>query len=65
MKTEEYIALTNQRADIEGLPSIFRRKYQVDSIPVRGEVRSRLYFGFKVLSSNVKKLFNKPGIVAG
>ncbi len=65
MKTDQYIELTNQRAGVEGLPSVFRRKYQVDSMPVRGEVRSKFYFGFKVLASNVKKLFKRPGIVTG
>lgn len=57
MKTKEFIELTNQRAGVEGLPSVFRRVYNVDSMPVRGEVRSKFYFGFKVLASNVKKIF--------
>jgi hypothetical protein len=65
MKTDEYIKLTNQRAGVEGLPSVFRRFYNVDSMPVRGKLRSKLYFGFKVLASNVKKLFKSPEIVAG
>ena len=63
MKTDEYIKLTNQRAGVEGLPSVFRRFYNVDSMPVRGKLRSKLYFGFKVLASNVKKLFKSPEIV--
>ncbi|SFM09041.1 transposase, partial [Candidatus Frackibacter sp. WG13] len=65
MKTDEFIELTNQRAGVEGLPSVFRRFYNVDSMPVRGKVRSKLFFGFKVLASNVKKLFKNPGIVTG
>ncbi|RCW77915.1 transposase-like protein DUF772 [Halanaerobium sp. DL-01] len=65
MKTDEFIELTNQRAGVEGLPSVFRRFYNVDSMPVRGKLRSKLYFGFKVLASNVKKLFKSPGIVTG
>jgi hypothetical protein len=65
MKTDDHIKLTNQRAGVEGLPSVFRRFYNVDSMPVRGELRSKLYFGFKVLASNVKKLFKSPGIVTG
>ena len=60
MKTKEFIELTNQRAGVEGLPSVFRRVYNVDSMPVRGELRSKFYFGFKVLASNVKKLFKTP-----
>ena len=65
MKTDQYIELTNQRAGVEGLPSVFRRKYQVDSMPVRDEVGSKFYFGFKVLASNVKKFFKRPGVVTG
>jgi len=57
MKTKEFIKLTNQRAGIEGVPSVFRRKYNVDNMPVRGLVRSKLLFGFKTAASNVKKLF--------
>ena len=60
MKTKEFIELTNQRAGVEGLPSVFRRVYNVDAMPVRGELRSKFYFGFKVLASNVKKLFKTP-----
>src|SRR6056297_3503168 len=62
MNTDEYTELTNQRAGVEGLPSIFRRFYNIDSMPVRGKVRSKFYFGFKVLASNVKKLFKSPEI---
>jgi hypothetical protein len=65
MDTNEYIELANQRAGIEGLPSVFRRIYNVDSMPVRGELRSKIWFGFKVLASNVKKLIKSPGIVTG
>ena len=62
MNTDEFTELTNQRAGVEGLPSIFRRFYNIDSMPVRGKVRSKFYFGFKVLASNVKKLFKSPEI---
>lgn len=59
MKTKEYIKLTNQRAGVEGIPSVFRRTYNVDNMPVRGLVRSKIWFGFKVAASNVKKLFKR------
>jgi hypothetical protein len=65
IKTDKYIELTNQRAGVEGLPSVFRRFYNVDSMPVRGKVRSKFYFGFKVLASNVKKLFKSPKVITG
>jgi len=65
MDTKEYTELANKRAGIEGLPSVFRRIYNVDSMPIRGELRSKIWFGLKVLASNVKKLFKRPGIVTG
>jgi hypothetical protein len=36
MDTKEYTNLANQRVGVERLPSVFRRAYNVDSIPVRG-----------------------------
>lgn len=59
MDTTEYIELVNQRAGVEGIPSVFRRKYQVDRMPVRGLVRSKAWFGFKVAAYNIKKLINR------
>ncbi|MCG8482034.1 MAG: transposase [Clostridia bacterium] len=59
MDTKEYIKLANQRAGVEGLPSVFRRFYHVDRMPIRGLVKSKIWFGFKVAASNVKKLFKR------
>lgn len=63
MKTSEYIKLTNQRAGVEGIPSVLRRRYRIDSLPVRGLLRSKLWFSFKIAAYNIKKLlkqlFNK------
>lgn len=56
MKTEEYIQLSRSRNGVEAIPSILRRKYHVDDIPVMGKVRSKLFFGFKVLALNCNKL---------
>src|SRR6056297_3521162 len=57
MGEEEYIKECNQRAAIEGIPSVLRRKYNVDNMPVRGEVCQKIWFGFKVAAVNFKKLF--------
>ena len=59
METKEYIKLTNQRAGVEGIPSVFRRVYNVDNMPVRGLVGAKIWFGMKVMASNVKKLFKR------
>ncbi|MEW6624650.1 MAG: transposase [Bacillota bacterium] len=59
MDDTEYIKLVNQRAGVEGIPSVFRRKYQIDYMPVRGLVRSKIWFGFKVAAYNIRKLINR------
>lgn len=56
MQNKEYIQLTNKRAGVEGIPSVIRRKYQVDTMPVRGLLRSKLWFGFKIGAYNFNKM---------
>ena len=56
MGEKEYIKECNQRAGVEGIPSVFRRKYNVDHMPVRGELCQKIWFGFKVAAVNFKKL---------
>lgn len=57
MKTEEFKFLARLRNGVETLPSILRKKYQVDRMTVRGKIRSRFFFGCKVMALNVCKLF--------
>jgi hypothetical protein len=59
MNTAEYIKLTNKRAGIEGIPSVLRRRYKIDTIPVRGLLRSKLWVGFKIAAYNFKKLLKQ------
>lgn len=54
--TEEYKSLTRKRNAIEGIPSVLRRKYRVDEIPVFGLARSKSFFCFKIGAFNVSKL---------
>jgi len=56
MGTSGYQELAKKRAGIEGIPSILRRRYKVDYLPVRGEVRSKVYLGFKISAINCKRL---------
>lgn len=64
MGTSEYQELARKRAGIEGIPSALRRRYKIDHLPVRGEVRSKVWLGFKILAINCKRLIkglmNKP-----
>ena len=54
--TEEYIQLTRKRNAVEGIMSVMRRRYHVDSIPVFGRQKSKIFFYFKVGAFNVTKL---------
>jgi len=56
METEEYRELANSRAGVEGIPSVLRRRYRVDQMPIRGLVRSKIWFGFKIAAMNFKSL---------
>lgn len=58
MKTSEFIGLSKIRNGVESLPPILRRKYRVDEMPVRGRLKTKLFFGFKVAALNFKKLLD-------
>jgi len=64
MGTSEYQELAKKRAGIEGIPSVLRRRYKIDHLPVRGEVRSKVWLGFKISAINCKRLIkglvNRP-----
>lgn len=44
------------RNGVETVPSIIRNKYLVDKMPVRGKLRTKQFFGFKIAALNVSKL---------
>ncbi len=56
MGTEEYKKIARKRAGIEGIPSVLRRKYNIDHLPVRGKLRSKIWLGFKIYAINCKRL---------
>lgn len=56
MKTGDYQMFARFRNGIESVQSSLRRKYAVDGIPVRGKLRSKLFFGFKIAAVNFRKL---------
>jgi hypothetical protein len=58
MGTQEYRKLANARAGVEGIPSVLRRRYRVDEMPVRGLVRAKFWFGLKIAAMNFKSLVN-------
>lgn len=58
MKTEEFYELAHFRNGVEAIPSILRRRYQVDKIPAHGKKQTRLHFGFKIAALNFQKLLD-------
>ena len=45
------------RNGVETVPSVLRRKYHVDSMPVRGRLKAKVFFGFKMFALNFSKLW--------
>ena len=58
MKTEKFKKLADFRNGVEAIPSLLRRKYNVDKMPVRGKKATQLFFGFKIAALNFKKLLS-------
>jgi len=56
MSVEEYAEYQKARNAVEGIPSVLRRKYGVDGMPLFGLQRTKLLFGFKIGAINFKKL---------
>lgn len=58
MKTDEFSNYARFRNGVEAIPSLLRRRYNVDKIPTRGKKRSRLHFGFKIAALDFQKLLD-------
>lgn len=56
------------RNRVETTPSRIRNKYLCDKMPVRGKLRTKQFFGFKVMAANAAKLMRYvrelPGCIA-
>ena len=46
------------RNGVEVIPSLLRRRYHVDKIPVHGKKRTRLFFRFKIAALDFQKLLD-------
>ena len=57
-KDDETMKLIGRiRNGVETIPSILRRKYHVDTMPVRGKLKTKIFFGFKMFALNFTKLW--------
>ena len=51
----EFSRMTRIRNGVESIPSVMRRKYHIDQIPVRGLIRKAAFIGFKLGALNFGK----------
>ena len=58
MQTEDFSEYAKFRNGVEAIPSLLRRRYHVDKIPVHGKKRTRLFFGFKIAALDFQKLLD-------
>lgn len=58
METEEFKEYAHFRNGVEAIPSLLRRRYNVDRIPAHGKKRTRFHFGFKIAALNFQKLLD-------
>lgn len=54
--TWQYKFLSRIRNGVETIPSVLHRKYNIDTMPVRGKTRMKHLFGFKIGALNFRKL---------
>jgi len=54
---EDIALIARIRNGVETIPSILRRKYHVDEMPVRGKLKTKIRFGFKLLALNFTKVW--------
>ena len=56
-KDDETMKLVGRiRNGVETVPSVLRRKYHVDTMPVRGRLKTKVFFGLKMFALNFSKL---------
>ncbi len=54
--SDSFKAATHFRNGVETVPSLLRRVFDVDHMPVRGKLRTKFYFGCKIGALNFLKL---------
>lgn len=56
--TERHRELSNFRAGVEGVPSVLKRAYQLENLPVRGRVRPKIWIYASIIAQNFKRCTN-------
>jgi hypothetical protein len=58
MNTDRHRELSKFRAGVEGVVSALRRGFDIDDIPVRGLLHSKIWIHTKIMAYNFKSAFN-------
>ncbi len=58
MSSPLFKIIARVRNGVETIPSMLRRRYEIDRMPVRGKIRMKHLFGFKIGALNFRKLSN-------
>lgn len=53
--TERHQELSNYRAGVEGVPSVLKRAYHLEHLPVRGQVRPKIWIYASIIAQNLKR----------
>ncbi|MFA1822272.1 transposase [Virgibacillus oceani] len=53
--SDRHQELSNYRAGVEGVPSVLKRAYQLQHLPVRGQVRSKIWIYGSIIAQNFKR----------
>jgi hypothetical protein len=56
MTEDPYREIARQRNAVEGIPSVLRRRYRVDDMPVRGLANTKLWYTIKIGAINVARV---------
>ena len=56
LRTDEFRKLARFQNGIGTVPAALRNRHRVDKMPVRGYIRTKLFFGFKIAGMNARKL---------
>lgn len=53
--SDRHQELSNFRAGVEGVPSVLKRAYQLEHLPIRGQVRSKIWIYTAIIAQNFKR----------
>ncbi len=56
LQSDEFKEMVRFRNEVETVPATLRSRHRVDKMPVKGYIRTKLFFGFKIAGMTARKL---------